>query len=195
MYPEMALPMEGRTNWKVFAGVMAGGVAGIGALTGMLMNGVVSAAVNLPVPFTVQASSINGTGFNLAPGQVPNQQQGAAQIQMNGSLQNMTISKTVSTALGTFQINISAGSGSTPVQATGMTVYASSLGGDTSFPSGLTMDASSGALSGSQLQMNNATLQVPYLSTQSITLPGMSLSIQPVSGSSSSSSSSSSSGN
>ncbi|MBF8376780.1 hypothetical protein IW967_02675 [Alicyclobacillus mali] len=195
MYPEMALPMEGRTNWKVFAGVMAGGVAGIGALTGMLMNGVVSAAVNLPVPFTVQASSINGTGFNLAPGQVPNQQQGAAQIQMSGSLQNMTISKTVNTPLGTFQINISAGSGSTPVQATGMTVYASSLGGDTSFPSGLTMDASSGALSGSQLQMNNATLQVPYLSTQSITLPGMSLSIQPVSGSSSSSSSSSSSGN
>ncbi|WP_367306398.1 hypothetical protein [Alicyclobacillus acidocaldarius] len=63
MYPEMAMPMEGRTNWKVFAGVLAGGVAGIGALTGMVMNGVVSAAVNLPIPFTVQASSINGTGF------------------------------------------------------------------------------------------------------------------------------------
>ncbi|MDI9260391.1 DUF6230 family protein [Alicyclobacillus sendaiensis] len=189
MYPEMAMPMEGRTNWKVFAGVMAGGVAGIGALTGMLMNGVVSAAVNLPVPFTVQASSIQGSSFSLAPGQVPNQQQGAAQIQMNGTLQNMQITKTVNTPLGTFQISISAGSGSTPVQATGMTVYASSLGGDTSFPSGLTMDASNGSMGASQLQMNNATLQVPYLSTQSITLPGMSLSIQPVSSSSSSSSS------
>ncbi|SIS85180.1 DUF6230 family protein [Alicyclobacillus vulcanalis] len=191
MYPEMAMPVEGRTNWKVFAGVMAGGVAGIGALTGMLMNGVVSAAVNLPVPFTVQASSINGQSFSLAPGQVPNQQQGAAQIQMNGTLQNMQITKTVNTPLGTFQISISAGSGQTPVQATGMTVYASSLGGDTSFPNGLTMDASTGSMSASQLNMNNATLNVPYLSTQSITLPGMSLSIQPVSSSSGSSSSTS----
>jgi len=193
MYPEMAMPMEGRTNWKVFAGVMAGGVAGIGALTGMVMNGVVSAAVNLPIPFTVQASSINGTGFSLAPGQVPNQQQGAAQIVMNGTLQNMTITKQINTPLGTFNINISAGTGSTPVQATGMTVYASSLGGDTSFPQGLAMDASSGTLSGSQLQMSNATLQVPYLSTQSISLPGMSLSITPASSSSSNSSGSSTS--
>lgn len=179
MYPEMAMPMEGRTNWKVFAGVLAGGVAGIGALTGMVMNGVVSAAVNLPIPFTVQASSINGTGFNLAPGQVPNQQQGAAQIVMNGTLQNMKITKQINTPLGTLQVTISAGTGSTPVQATGMTVYASSLSGDTSFPQGLAMDASSGTLSGSQLQMNNANLQVPYLSTQSISLPGMSLSIGP----------------
>ncbi|WP_062309819.1 DUF6230 family protein [Alicyclobacillus sendaiensis] len=189
MYPEMAMPMEGRTNWKVFAGVMAAGVTGIGALTGMLMNGVVSAAVNLPVPFTVQASSIQGSSFSLAPGQVPNQQEGAAQIQMDGTLQDMKITKTVDTPLGTFQISISAGSGSTPAQATGMTVYASSLGGDTSFPNGLAMDASTGQMQASQLQMSNATLQVPYLSTQSITLPGMSLSIQPVSSSSSSSSS------
>ncbi|MBX6353813.1 MAG: hypothetical protein IRZ10_10820 [Thermoflavifilum sp.] len=183
MYPALTAPMEGRTNWKVFAAVMGGGLAAVGTMTGLVMNGVVAMAADLPIPFTVQASSIDGQQFTLAPSAQTDPAQGA-KVVMNGTLTNMTITKQVTIpGLGTFNINISAGGKGTPVQANGMTVFASSLGGDTSFPSGLTMDASTGSLSASQLNMSNATLQVPYLQTNSITLPNMSLSITPASSS------------
>jgi hypothetical protein len=187
MYPALTAPVEGRTNWKLFGAVMGGGLAAIGAMTGLVMKGMVALALDIPVTsFEVNAQQIQGSPFSLVPADPQSDPAQGAKVKMSGDLTGMKITKPIDLTkygLGKWDVIIQAGGGSTPVHASGMTVYASSLGGDTASFNNLTMDGATSGMSAPNINMQNANLVVPYLSTDSITLPNMSLSIQKEGGS------------
>lgn len=178
--------MNGKTNWKVFWAVLGASLVVVSGLAGLVANGAIAMAATIPVPFQVSADSITSSdgSFQLVPGSAPNTSP-VAVVTMNGSLSNLQITKSVTIAGVTGTLTISAGAGSTPVNATNLTTDASSIQADQAQFTNLVQDASdNGKLStpGGSMTLNNATLQIPYLSASSITLPGMRLSVSVTAG-------------
>jgi hypothetical protein len=168
---------RGRTDWKRFWAVIVVAFALLAGITTMVAKGMVALASTLPLPFTIKSSSIHGSNFTLVPGIAKSDgQTPVSVIQMDGTMQDMQITKSIDLpGGGTLNLTISAGS-HTAVSGNGLTIDAASVAADSQSFDKLTMDSGKG-LSAPSFDMKNATLQVPYLYANSITLPDLNLSV------------------
>ncbi len=178
----MHTALPGKTSWKRFSAAMVlstmalSGI-GFGASSGLIAF----AADSVQTPFTVAASAINGSTFKMVPGS--NQETGAGSapsgvVSMDGKMTNLTITKDIpvpGTSV-TIHMKITAGDNGTDVNATGLLIDTNSIQADQGGFTNMIMDAGTG-LSAPALTMTNATLQVPYLSVNSITLPHMNVAV------------------
>ncbi|HEX4206620.1 MAG TPA: DUF6230 family protein [Ktedonobacteraceae bacterium] len=177
-----AAPMVGGTDRRIFWGVMLASFLVLGFMTFMVSSGAVAMALTTPIPFTIQASVIKGTNFHLYPGVSGSDHSTPVAVNtLDGTIANQVISKTVQIpAIGPVTMKLSAGSGSTPVKVTGLTTDLSSYNSSSSSFSN--MDLTTGTANGfqqdaSSAELDNVTINSPYLMVNSITLPGLSVSI------------------
>lgn len=174
--------MTGKTNWKVFWAVLGAGLMVVSGLAGLVANGAIAMAAAIPMPFTVEADEIvsDDGSFQLVPDLAPTSDEPVAVVTMNGSLSNLRIRKSVTVGGVTATLTISAGTGTTPVRARGLTTNAATIEASEAEFTNLVQDASgNGKLStpDGSMTLSGATLEVPYLAASSITLPGMRLSV------------------
>jgi hypothetical protein len=172
--------MIGKTNRKIFWIVFGISLFFLGLLGALASQGAIALAAALPVPFTVQAQSINATSFHLYPGisQADNSSPTGV-TQMDCTISHLTVSKQIQLPIvGTFTFSITSGQ-TTPATLRGLTIDVSSLNVNqatfqnivfNTATNNLNVTAPAGTLDG-------ATISSPYLLVNSITLPGLSLSV------------------
>ncbi len=174
------MPTIGRTDRKIFWLVLMVSLLVLTGMMSLVSKGAIAMAAAVPVPFTIQAGTLNGKNFHLYPGvsQADNNTPVAVN-QMDCTITNLVITKQITLpVVGTVTVKMSAGS-NTPANLTGLTTDVAALGtSSTSFqnlsintgPNSLDLTAPSAIL-------NNANISSPYLLVSSITLPGLSVSI------------------
>lgn len=172
----------GKTDARIFWGVMLVASLFLAFLVHEISSGAVALAMNAPIAFTMTGSELDGSNFKLYPGiSSADNSTPVAINQMDGTVKSMVISKQVSLPVaGTFTIKMAAGSGNTPVSMTGLKAdvgafqagnfTASNLTLNTSGTNGFEQDAGSVAIS-------NPDITIPYMSLNSTTLPGLSVTI------------------
>jgi hypothetical protein len=178
----IAPPMVGRTNRKIFWGVMLAATVMLGFLFSGISSGFIALAANLPIPFTITAKSLTGTNFHLYPG--ISSADGTTPVAVNtldGSLTDQVISKSFSLLGKTITLKLSAGS-TTPVTVTGLVTDVSSLSADTAHFQNLVLSTNPGLGAGldqkaSSVTLTNLNISSPYLSASSITLPNLTVTL------------------
>jgi hypothetical protein len=175
-----AIPMVGKTDRKVFWSVMLAALVVLTFMTYLVSSGAVAMAASLPIPFTIQAAEIKGTDFMLYPGisQADNSTPVAVNT-MNCTIASMVISKTLQVpVIGAVTVKFTAGS-TTPATLNGLTTDVAALNADNASFGGMALTAGGHGLdqSASTVTLDNVTINSPYLMVNSITLPGLSVSI------------------
>lgn len=177
---DMDMPGIGQTNTTVFWSVLLVALLALTGLATLASSGAVALATAIPVPFTVQTTSLIGTNFKMFPGvSSADNTSPVAVTQLDAQISNMVITKSFSLFGHTVTVKLNAGT-QTPVSIKGLTLDASSLNVNTaSFQNmslnaggtgGLEIDAPSATLTGS-------TINSPYLLANQITLTNLSLNI------------------
>jgi hypothetical protein len=181
LLPADDLPPIGQTNRSVFWGVL---LVALLILTGMgvlVSRGAVAMAAAIPVPFVVKGETLQGSNFHLYPGiSGADNATPVGIVQMDTTITKLQIIKTFNVpVIGDISLTLSAGA-TTPVSITGMTVDSTGMdltqgqfqnlsinaGGQGNFEIGATSST-----------FTNATINTPYLLINSITLPGLSISL------------------
>ncbi len=172
--------LVGKTDRHIFWLLILASCLVVAFILHMISSGAIALAAAAPVPFTIQADTINGNDFKLYPGlsQADNSTP-IATNQMNCTINNLVISKTLQVpVIGNVTVKLSAGS-KTAATLNGLTTDVSALHARsasfqnmslTSGRSGLDQQASSATL-------NSVIINSPYLMVNSITLPGLAISI------------------
>ena len=169
----------GQTNRKVFWPILLVGIFMMGTMIYMLGDGVIAlAATALPGDFTITADSVDATNFSLTPGAAQSDNKTpVAVIKMDATIKNQVITK----KLGPVTVKVSAGSKGTPVTVTGLTVDATSIdAGNAQFTNLILTTGPAGDTfqqTANTQVLTNATINAPYLVANSISLPGLSVSI------------------
>jgi len=176
------LPMIGQVNKNLFWSIL---LIALLALTGMVTlasRGAIAMATTIPVPFTVQNSTLSGTNFKLYPGISPaDHTTPVAVSQLDATITGLVITKAFNVLGHKVTIKLAAGGpGSSPVTATGLTTDANSLTADKAQFTQMTLSA--GGIGGLEqdagtASLNNVIINSPYLLANSITLPGLSVSL------------------
>ncbi|HEX6484995.1 MAG TPA: DUF6230 family protein [Ktedonobacteraceae bacterium] len=176
------MPMIGQVNKNLFWSIL---LVALLALTGMVTlasRGAIAMAATIPVPFVVQNGTLIGSNFRQYPGiSQADKATPVAISQLNATITDMVITKQFSVFGHTITMKLSAGgSGSSPVVANGLTMDATSLSIDSAQFSNMSLSAGgNGGLEtdASSVHFKNATINSPYLLANSITLPGLSISL------------------
>ncbi|HTI14680.1 MAG TPA: DUF6230 family protein [Dictyobacter sp.] len=176
-----SVQMVGKTNFKVFWGVLLISALLLAFISVEVSSGAVAMAANLPIPFTITADTLNGTNFHLYPGVSSADNTTPVAInQMDATLVNQVITKNVQILGRTVTIKLAAGTESHPVVVTGLTTDVSSLSASSASFHNLVLNTAPGYgfdQRASTVTLNNVTISSPYLSANSITLPGLSLTL------------------
>jgi hypothetical protein len=177
---EELLPPVGRTNRTIFWSVMLVATLVLFGMFGAVENGAIALAAAAPVPVTVQAKVIQGAHVHIYPGISPADNSTPVAInQFDGSITDLVISKSISVGpLGTFTIKLEAGQ-NTPVSVTGLTNDATALSMDEGQFQNLVLSTGPDPFdqTASSATLTNVTITSPYQAANSITLPGLTLSI------------------
>jgi len=174
-------PMSGgRTDRKVFWIVLMLSLFALTGMVSLVSKGAIAMAAAVPVPFTIQATTLSGRNFHLYPGisQADNSTPVAVN-QMDCTIADLVITKPISIpGLGTITVKMSAGNG-TPANLTGLTTDVAALGTSSAVFQGLSINTGPDALdlTAPTATLNNPNISSPYLLVNSITLPGLSLSL------------------
>lgn len=180
MATTMDTPMIGQINKNLFWSILLIALLALTALVTLASRGAIALAATIPVPFTVQTTSLIGSNFKMFPGlSSADQQTPVAVTQMNASISGMTITKSFSILGHTITVKLNAG-GSTPVTANGLTLDANSLNIKTATFQNMALNA--GGTGGLEIDapgadLHGATINSPYLLANSITLTDLSLAI------------------
>ena len=173
--------MVGSTNRLIFFSVFFVALLLVAGMASMVTTGAVAMAASLPVPFTIQATTLKGTNFHLYPGISKADNATPVGIsQMDCTITNLVITKAVQLpVVGTVTLSLKS-QGATPANLTGLTTNLTSLGANqaefqniafnTGSANGLDINAATTTLDG-------VNISSPYLLTNSITLPGLTFSI------------------
>ncbi len=175
-------PAIGKVNRSTFWVVMLIALTILSGMTILVSRGALAMAAALPVPVTVQAATLKTTSFRLYPG--VSQADGKSPVavnQLDGTLANLTISKTVSLPLiGNVTITLKAGQ-DTPVSATGLTTDVSALSSDSAAFGGLAVSSNANGndfeIDAQTATLTNVNISAPYLISNSMTLPGLTLAV------------------
>ncbi|HLG74808.1 MAG TPA: DUF6230 family protein [Ktedonobacteraceae bacterium] len=182
MSPTLDMPMIGQTNRNIFWIVL---LVALLVLTGMLAlveRGAVAVAAAIPVPFVVKGQTLNGSNFHLYPGvSGADNTTPVGVVQMNTTITDLTIIKTFNVpVLGNVNLTLTAGDNGTPVSISGLTIDSTGMNLSQAQFSGMSINASGTGgfeIGSSSATFTNATINSPYLLINSITLPGLSISL------------------
>ncbi|SCK20835.1 hypothetical protein H181DRAFT_01531 [Streptomyces sp. WMMB 714] len=132
-------PLTGRTSWRKFAVLCVPGFAATAALAIALANGALAASFAVSgQQFKVSAKSLDGDGFvqygsidkNARGELIPVAVTGIKTAEMRDLCQSVVTKLPV---IGSISLNLTAGTGSKPVEATDLFVDATQLSGDAGF--------------------------------------------------------------
>jgi len=176
-------PAIGAVNRSIFWPVMLVALLLLGGIATLVSRGAIAMAAAVPVPVTVTSSMIKTTKFRLYPG--ISQADGASPVavnQLDGTLANLVITKTVSLpVIGNVTVTLKAGQ-NTPVSTTGLTTDLAALSSESATFGGqsVTSNANGNAfeIDAQAVTLNNITINAPYMIANSMTLPGLTLSVK-----------------
>jgi hypothetical protein len=181
---------EMKYRFRVFIGALLGAFAMVGAMLAGVLNGGVALALPLAGvgTFTIEASQINITHFRLLPriGQLSSDGSNVpeTQVSLDCTIENLKLYKDVPVpGGGKIRVLIQTNK---EVHANGMVMNMAALQALAAFKQltiGQNGEASSAvqefSLSATQLTLVIPHIQTTYLYTNSITLPGLSVSVSP----------------
>ncbi|MBX5458818.1 MAG: hypothetical protein IRZ31_18145 [Thermogemmatispora sp.] len=174
------LPPVGRTNRTVFWSVMLLAALVLFGMLGAVENGAIALAAAAPLPVTVQAKVLQAKNFHLYPGISPADNSTPVAVnQLDGTITDLVISKSISLGpLGTVTVKLEAGQ-NTPVSVTGLTNDATGLQADEGQFQNLVLSTGPNPFdqTATSATLTNLTINSPYQAANSITLPGLTLSI------------------
>jgi hypothetical protein len=172
--------MIGRTDRRTFWGVLLVALLILGGMSYMVSSGAVAVAASMPIPFTIQATTIQGANFALYPGISKADNVTPVAINtMNCTITDLVISKTIQMpVIGAVTVKFSAGS-VTPATLNGLTTDVSSLNSNSATFQNMSLTAADAGLdqNASSVTLNGVTIDSPYLMVNSITLPGLSVTV------------------
>lgn len=185
MATTMDLPDIGQTNKALFWSILLVALLAFAGLLTLASSGAIALAATIPVPFTVQTSSLSGTGVQMYPG-LSSSSDGSpvAVMKLDASIVGMTVTKSFSAMGHTITVTLKAGPDSQhAVTANGLMMDANSLSADSasfqnmSLDSGSTLGTGGLGIGATTANITNATIQSPFLTANSITLTGLSINI------------------
>jgi hypothetical protein len=166
------------TNRRIFWPVLLAGLCALSIMLVMVANDALAMAASVPVPMTITASKIASGNMTLIPGlSKADNQTPVGVVQMDATITNQVIQKSLSVpGLGTVTVKITT---SQPVTVKGLTLDLTSLKADQAQFTNLQLTTSGLGFeqSADSQTLTNATIESPYLLANSITLPGLSLSV------------------
>jgi len=140
------LGTPGRVRWKRLAVVVAPAAVIAAILIGLTAQGAIAANVSVSgQQFLVTATQLNGTGFEQFGSEV-SAGSGTQPVIVSGIGSATLTSLCQAVKAGPLTMRLSAGTGSTPVQATNLIVDASSLGGSEAVFHNITIGQDAGTL-------------------------------------------------
>jgi hypothetical protein len=174
-------PMIGQTNRKVFWIIFPIAFVILIAMVVMVSQGAVAAAAAIPVPFVVEGQTLQGSNFHLYPGvSGADNTTPVGVVQMDTTITDLKIIKSFSVPVfGNVTLTLSAGS-STPVSIKGMTVDSTGMTLNQAVFQNLSINAAGKngfEIDSASTTFTNATINTPYLLINSITLPGLAISL------------------
>ncbi|BCL83245.1 hypothetical protein ccbrp13_57100 [Ktedonobacteria bacterium brp13] len=176
-------PAIGAVNRSIFWPVMLVALLLLGGIATLVSRGAIAMAAAVPVPVTVTSSMIKTTKFRLYPG--ISQADGASPVavnQLDGTLSNLVITKTVSLpVIGNVTVTLKAGQ-NTPVSTTGLTTDLAALSSESATFVGQSVSSNANGnafeIDAQAVTLNNITINAPYMIANSMTLPGLTLSVK-----------------
>jgi Family of unknown function (DUF6230) len=128
----------GRTRWRRFGVVALPSLIAAGTLMALTANGVIAASFSVSgSTFKVSADTIDGTGFEQFGGidQDGSKNPHAVAVSVIGdaTIHNLCQSVVTHTPIGDITLKITAGTGSTPVEASNLVLDVTQLDGDATF--------------------------------------------------------------
>ncbi|GCE30235.1 hypothetical protein KDA_57190 [Dictyobacter alpinus] len=176
-------PAIGTVNRSIFWTVMLLALLILGGITMLISKGAIAMAAAVPVPVTVQATTIKTTRFRLYPGiSRADNASPVAVNQLDGTLSNLVITKTVSLpVVGNVTVTLKAGQ-NTAVTTTGLTTDLAGLSSDSATFGGQAVNSNTNGnafeIDAQSATLNNVTINAPYMIANSMTLPGLTLSVK-----------------
>lgn len=176
-------PAIGAVNRSLFWTVVLVALLLLGGIATLVSRGAIAMAAAVPVPVTVTSSMIKTTKFRLYPG--ISQADGASPVavnQLDGTLSNLVITKTVSLpVIGNVTVTLKAGQ-NTPVSTTGLTTDLAALSSESATFGGQSVSSNANGnafeIDAQTVTLTNVTISAPYMIANSMTLPGLTLSVK-----------------
>lgn len=166
------------TNRRIFWPVLLAGLCAMSIMLVMLSDNLLAMAASVPIPMTITATKITSGNMTLVPGlSKADNETPVGVVQMDATISNQVISKALDIpGLGTVTVKITT---TEDVTAKGLTLDLTSLKADQAEFSNLVLTTSGVGFeqSADTQTLTNATIESPYLLANSITLPGISLSV------------------
>jgi hypothetical protein len=177
---DMDLPMIGQTRKTLFWTILLIALLALTALVSLASRGAIAMAAEIPTAFTVSNQSIKATNFKLYPGVSSADKSTPVVVQqLDATITGMKITKQFTLLGRTITFTMTAGN-STPVTANGLLMDANSLKVDQVQFTNMTLSAAGqGGLENdaSSASFTNALIESPFLLANSISLPGLSISL------------------
>ncbi len=177
------VPLVGKTNRFIYSLTLLVSLAVVAVLFVFIARGSIALAASLPGTFNIKAATLKGTGFSLTPAISPSGQPVAVNTLATATITNQVITKTISIAGHTITVTISAGGGSGgPATASNLVTDISGQNSDSATFSNLQLSDKNVGIDIVQQTADSATLtnvsiDSPFLSASSITLPNLSVAI------------------
>jgi len=175
------MPAIGQTDRNIFWIVLLIALLILAGMVSLVTRGAVAIAATIPVPFVVKGQTLDGSNFHLYPGvSGADSQSPVGIVQMDVSITDLQIIKTFSLPIvGNTTLTLSAGN-SSPVKISGLTIDSTGMTLNQAQFNGMSINANGKGgfeIGSSTAVFTNATINSPYLLINSITLPGLSISL------------------
>lgn len=176
-------PLVGKTRRLVYSLTLLVSFTFLIILGALVANGAVGVAATLPGTFNIKATTITGTGFDITPG-IINGKAVAVNTLTTATITNQTITKTVPLGGGiVVTVTISSGGGSGgPATASNLVTDIINQGAGSATLQNFQLIDQTSPLdlveqTADSVTLRNVSIDSPFLSASSITLPNLSLSV------------------
>lgn len=177
------VPLVGKTHRLTYSVTLLVSFALLAVLSIFIANGAVAVAATLPGTFNIKASSIQGTGFNLTPG-IINGKPVAVNTLTTATIADEVITKNIPLGGGlVVTVTITSGGGAGgPATATNLLTDIQNQASDSATLTNFKLTDVSSPLdlvqqTADAATLTNVSIDSPFLSASSITLPNLSISI------------------
>lgn len=177
------IPLVGRTNRFIYSLTLLASLAVVAVLFVFIARGSIALAASLPGTFNIKATTLTGTGFDLTPAIAPNGQPVAVNTLATATITNQVITKTISVFGHTVTVTISAGGGSGgPATASNLVTDISGQSSDSATLTNLQLSDKNVGIdiveqTADTATLTNVSIDSPFLSASSITLPNLSIAL------------------
>lgn len=177
------IPLVGKTRRLVYSLTLLVSFTFLIILGALVAKGAIGVAATLPGTFNIKATTISGTGFNITPG-IINGNAVAVNTLTTATITNQTITKNISLGGGiVVTVTISAGGGpGGPAIASNLVTDIINQGADSATLTNFQLsDVNQGfdlvQQTADSATLTNVSIDSPFLSAGSITLPNLALNV------------------